>query len=506
MCCSKWTREQTSTVISEELFKEEHFGKLQKTSKILLGPGQDSLQVKGLCTVKLSTKSKATTQDIYVISGLKMALLGRPAIHALGIMSRIDTVNLDSLESVKRQFPELFQGLGKMQGEYEISLKPDSKPFSLSTPRRIPLPLMSKVKQELEDMENQGVITRVEQPTDWCAGMVVVPKPSGAVRICVDLTKLNNAVNRERYILPSVEHSLGQLKGAKVFSKLDANSGFWQIPLSQNSALLTTFITPFGRFCFNRLCFGISSAPEHFQKRMSQMLEGLEGVLCHMDDILVFGASQTEHDQRLVAVLKKLQKGGVTLNQKCEFSKKSVKFLGQILDESGVYADPEKVRAITHMSEPTNTSEMRRFMGMINHLGKFLPNLAEKTQPLRDLLQKKNMWAWGEPQQRAFENIKQDLSTPPGLALYDLKAPTVVSADASSYGLGAVLLQIQGDKQLKPIAYASRALTKHRTEICTNRKGGSSCHLGLWALLRLSGGSFFSHWNRPQTLGTSPGF
>ncbi len=106
--------------------------------------------------------------------------------------------------------------------------------------------------------------------------MVVVPKRSGAVCICVDLTKLNNTVNRERYILPSVENSLCQLKGAKVFLKLDANSGFWQIPLSQNSALLTTFITPFGRFCFNRLCFGISSAPEHFQKRMSQMLEGLE--------------------------------------------------------------------------------------------------------------------------------------------------------------------------------------------------------------------------------------
>ncbi len=164
--------------------------------------------------------------------------------------------------------------------------------------------------------------------------MVVVLKPSGAVRICVDLTKLNNAVNRERYILPSVEHSLGQLQRAKVFLKLDANSGVWQIPLSQNSTLLTTFITPFGRFCFNQLCFGISLAPQHFQKRMSQILEGLEGVLCHMDNILVFGVSQTEHGQRLFVVLQKQQKGRVTLNQKCEFSKRSVKF---------------DVQAITHM-------------------------------------------------------------------------------------------------------------------------------------------------------------
>ncbi len=114
-----------------------------------------------------------------------------------------------------------------MQGEYEISLKPDAKPFStVNSPSHSTAP---NVKSEtgIGTHGNQGVITRVEQPTDWCAGMVVVPKPSGTVRICVDLTKLNNAVNRERYILPSVEHSLGQLKGAKVFLKLkDANSGF----------------------------------------------------------------------------------------------------------------------------------------------------------------------------------------------------------------------------------------------------------------------------------------
>ena len=125
---------------------------------------------------------------------------------------------------------------------------------------------MEEVKSELERMEKENIISKVEGPTDWCAGMVVVPKSNKKVRICVDLTQLNKCVKRERHIMPSVDHTLAQLSNAKIFSKLDANSGFWQIELSKQSALLTTFITPFGRYCFNRLPFGISSAPELFQK------------------------------------------------------------------------------------------------------------------------------------------------------------------------------------------------------------------------------------------------
>ena len=138
-----------------------------------------------------------------------------------------------------------------MEGEYTIVLKPGAKPFSLSTPRRISLPLMPKVREELTRMEQQGVISKVEEPTAWCTAMVVVPKSTGRVRICTDLTELNRSVMREKHPLPSVEHTLGQLAGAKIFSKLDANAGFWQIPLSEESSLLTTFITPFGRYCYN---------------------------------------------------------------------------------------------------------------------------------------------------------------------------------------------------------------------------------------------------------------
>ena len=136
-------------------------------------------------------------------------------------------------------------------------------------------------------MEAQGVISRVQQPTPWYAGMVIVNKKNGGVRICVDLKPLNRCVLREYHPLPKVDEVLAQLTGATTFTKLDANSGFWQVSLSENSRLLTTFITTFGRYCYNKLPFGISSAPEHFQRRIHSLLQGLEGILCVMDNILI---------------------------------------------------------------------------------------------------------------------------------------------------------------------------------------------------------------------------
>ena len=175
----------------------------------------------------------------------------------------------------------------------------------------------------------------MDQPTEWCAGMVGVPKKNGKVRICVDLKHLNESVLREVHPLPKVDETLAQLSGAKVFSKLDANSGFWQIPLDIPSRLLTTLITPFGRYHFNKLPFGILSTPEHFQKRMSAILSGLPGVVCQMDDVLVFGENQSQHDERLDAVLRRLESAGVTLNpEKCKFSCLEIDFLGHIINDT----------------------------------------------------------------------------------------------------------------------------------------------------------------------------
>ena len=161
-------------------------------------------------------------------------------------------------------------------------------------------------------MEKLGVISPVKEPTQWCAGMVIVPKPSGSIRICVNLKPLNESVMREVHPLPKVDITLAQLTGAKVFSKLDTNSGFWQVPLAKQSRLLTTFITPYGRYCFNKMPFGITSAPEHFQR---EILRDLPGVVCHVDDMLISGKDQNEHDKRLHVVLRKLKAAGITLNK-----------------------------------------------------------------------------------------------------------------------------------------------------------------------------------------------
>ena len=325
-----------------------------------------------------------------------------------------------------------------------------------------------KVEEELLRMQATGIISPVDDPSPWCAGMVVVPKPSGAVRIYVDLTHLNQNVLREYHPLPNIDDTLAQLTGARKFTKLDANSGFWQIPLAKTSRLLTTFITPVGRFCFNKLPFGISCAPELFQKRMSTMLEGLQGVLCLMDDVLVYGRDQEDHDKKLEAVLQRIQSAGVTFNpDKCEFSKDQLKFLGHIINKDGVRADPAKIQAILDLPPPSNIPQMRQFVGMINQLAKFVPNCAHVIRPLTELLSSKRTWQWGPTQKEAFAAIKKMLAEPTVLALYDPSAASKISADASSYGIGAVLLQRHQD-QWKPVAYASCTLTeteKHYAQI-----------------------------------------
>ena len=407
-----------ATAITEDTYKLLPNTVLQKPRKTLQGPAKQCLEVLGQFQATLRHKHKSSTQTLYVVRGLKTNLLGLPAITSLELLCRMDAVACDT-DVVHTRYPTLFKGLGTLGDDYTIKVKDDATPYSLCTPRNVAIPLREKVKVELHRMENNGVISKVTTPTPWCAGMVVVPKRDGTVRICVDFKVLNESVLREVYPIPKVDDTLAQLAGATIFSKIDANSGFWQIPLAEVSRPLTTFITPYGRYLFNKLPFGISCAPELFQLRMAKILEGLEGVVCQMDDILVFGATQEQHDQRLMATLDRIKTAGVSLNKaKCKFSVNSVKFLGHVINKDGIKADPDKTTAILNMKPPQNISELRRFMGLANQLGKFSCHLAHLTHPLRGLLSSNRAWVWGPDQELAFDKVKQELTKPTVLALY----------------------------------------------------------------------------------------
>ncbi|CAB4002801.1 Retrovirus-related Pol poly from transposon opus [Paramuricea clavata] len=258
----------------------------------------------------------------------------------------------------KRQSPKLFK---RIKNEYTIKLKSDAKLHIVYTPRKIAHPRLPKVKNEVDSwMEKMGVISKIGTPTEWCSHMVVVPKSNGYIRICLDPSKLNESILRQAHHLPSVDYTLAMLAGSTVFSKLDCNSGFWQIPLSEESAPITTFITQWGRYHFNVLPFGITPASEHFPKQLEMILKDCEGVCIEIDDIPVHGEDTKEYDERLKKVLQKLEEENVTLNgDKCEFSKPELYYPGHVINATGINADPEKVRAITEMSSPNSTQEAR---------------------------------------------------------------------------------------------------------------------------------------------------
>ena len=348
------------TVIRDSIYS--HFfnnTNLLRTHKKPFGPCKSKLHCLGILHAKLRLNGKSCNEDVYIVENLETPLLGGLACLVLDTVAKVGTV-LQSADDIKVHFPNVFSGLGCMDGGYKIKMTPSHEPFNQTTPRRFPIPVLPKVKDELDWMETMGVIEKVDAPTEWYSPTIVVPKPSGKVHICRDFIQLNKAVLRENHPMPTTEQTLGKLAGAKVISKLDANSGFWQRKLKDISKLLTTFITPWGRYCYMRLPFGISSTPEHFQKSMQRILQDLPGVECQMDDIIVYGANQAEHDERLEAVLTRLQWAKVTLNwEKCEFLKDTVKFLGQLVGKDGIRPDPSKVSAVKHMTEPTDIHELQ---------------------------------------------------------------------------------------------------------------------------------------------------
>ena len=315
-------------------------------------------------------------------------------------------------------------------------------------------------------MVNEKVITKVDEPTKWINSMVATSKKnSNRLRICIDPRDLNKVIIREHYQLPSIEEIIGRLSGAQYFSKLDANCGYWQIPLDEESSKLTTFNTPFGRFRFLRLPFVIRCAQEVFHKRVHEIFEGLSGVETDIDDILIWGTTAKEHDDNLKACLDRVQARGMTLNpEKCQFRVTSIEYLGHILTQEGVKPDPKKLEAIQNMPTPEDKQAIQRLLGMVNYVAKFSPNVSIVSEPLRNLLKKDVEFHWTEQHAECLANLK-NLFTQGDKVLkyYDVTTPVTIQVDASKSGLGVAVIQEHG-----PVAYASKALSetqKHYAQI-----------------------------------------
>ena len=363
-------------------------------------------------------------------------------------------------QDVLDTYKDVFTGIGTLPGECEIHLRHDAKPV-VHPPRKVPIAIRDRLKTQLDEMEKSHVICKVTEPTEWVNSLVTVQKSNGTLRICLCPKDLNDAIKRPHYPSKTIDDILPDLAGAKVFSKLDARSGYWSIKLTEKSSMYMTFNTPFGRYRFLRLPFGIKSANDLFQQKMDECLENLPVVKTIVDDIVVYGKDQATHDRNLDLLLTRCREKGIRLNpEKTEIGKQEISFFGHMLTATGLKMDPAKVKAIREMPSPQSKAELQTVLGMITYLQRFAPCLAEMTSPMRQLLKNDVEFEWNEACKNAFTKIKDVITQNQGpvLTYFDPRKDITLQVDASKSGLGAALLQ-----DGRPVSYASMSLTQ--TEI-----------------------------------------
>ena len=415
----------------------------------------------GQCTLQCGYKNDTYSLPFKVIDGDQKPLLSGTTCMNLGLITVHAICNVtDKCNKLIEQYNDVFEGLGCLGDAYHIDIDNKIAPVQ-HVPRRIPVAMKEPLKCKLAELTKQGIITKVEEPTPWISNMVAIMKPN-KLRLCIDPRDLNRAIKRPKYQMPTLEEVLPTLSKAKIFTVLDAKDGFHQVKLNDSSSYLTTFWTPFGRYRYLRMPFGISSAPEEFQRRMHATLQGLSGVEVIADDILVFGCGDTEeeyqrdHDINLLRLLQRAREQNLKLNKKkLKLCLSEVSYMGHKLTREGLRPDPAKIKAIRDMPRPDSKKAVERFLGCLQYLSRFLPQLAEEAAPLRLLTEQSAIFTWQTQQEAAFQKLKTMITTVPVLKFYDLNEAATIQCDASEKGLGATLLQ-----QGQPVAFISRSLTK----------------------------------------------
>ncbi|KAK2143360.1 hypothetical protein NP493_4554g00000 [Ridgeia piscesae] len=460
------TGSDVSIISEQQYLKLKPTPQLEKSPAVMTSYSGERIQSLGVCRVSVRYKKRKIATFMEVVQDeCRPALLGGNDCEMLGLLKRVHLIeagrkpqNEPMKEEIKKKHSQLFRGNGALPGVHTIVLKDGAKGV-IHAPRRVAVAKRPQLKKELDRQVKLGFLAKVDEPTEWVNSLVIVEKANGQMRLCIDPKDLNKEIKREHFQIPTKEEILGKLENAKYFSKMDATAGFHQIQLDKKSSMLTTFNTPFGRYRYLRLPMGICSAPEVFHKTMHQFLEDFEGVSVYMDDIIVWGSTEAEHDERLEKTLERLTQVGLVLNvDKCYFRQAELPYLGEVVTQDGVKPDPEKVQAVTDMPTPTNATELQRVLGMVTYLGRYIPNLSARTAPLRSLLGKDIEWQWNAEQEAAWIGIKEALTKHPVLQYYDESKAIKVSSDASKDGIGAVLLQ-ETKGEWMAVAYASRSMT-----------------------------------------------
>ena len=299
-----------------------------------------------------------------------------------------------STDDLMREFPDRFTGIGKFPGEYKIQLHPDTHQV-IHAPRKFPVALCPKVKEHLAKMEALGVITHVDQPTDWVSSITYVQKANGELCLCLDLHDLNRAICHDHHKTPTVEEVAHEFANLHYFTKLKVHHGYWSIVLDEESSLLTTFNSPFGRYHFPCLPFGLVCSQDIFQKKKDQFLKECPGCIGIADDITIHCCTKAEHDAHLWNLMQVACKYGVVFNpQKMHVKAPAINFFGCLYNANGVHPDPEKVDAVHALPAPTNVTELQEFLSMVTYLSPFIHGLSTLTAPLQELLRKDANFTW----------------------------------------------------------------------------------------------------------------
>ena len=366
-----------------------------------------------------------------------------------------------TLEWVLKAFPDVHTGLGLFGKPVCFDLDPKVTPVHDAIHRQ-PVARHAKIKEQLDKMESEGKICRQYEPTAWCSNMTI-RETKDKFRICLDPSNtINKAIRVPKHPIPRFEDILLQLNGAKCFSVADAMSGFTNILLDHESSLATTFHTPFGRYRWLRLPYGVSSGPEEYQARQQEALAGLKGICNIADDVLIYGCGQTQeeaerdHDENLYHFLQRMQQVKLKLNPaKWRFKTQKVIFMGFLLSPKGVSPAPSMVEAISRMPTPADPHAVQRYLGMLNFLARFCPKLSDVVTPLRELTHKDVPFQWTDSHYKAFIESKELIAHAPVLCYFNPQLPVTLQVDASGVGVGGALLQND-----QPVAFYSNTLTE----------------------------------------------